>query len=171
MVVTDAKATLDRVLDPAYLEGLDDLDLDDVRARHIECVELENYFSYVRRILQGHLDILTADARRRSTGGSLEDLVASLPEILADGGGRPGPATTRIVPKLAPEDFDLPQELRRAVDSDATARLATMSDEELTDEIETLRAAEVQVSGDRRSLHEVLDRLERDLASRLAVEA
>ena len=51
-------------------------------------MELETEVSYVRRLTQARIDILEAEIERRATGGSLEDLIARLPQILADHGPR-----------------------------------------------------------------------------------
>ena len=62
-----------------------------------ECREVETELSYVRRLAQARIDIIRAEIDRRAAGGSLGDLIAALPEILADDGaarrsGRQPPA-------------------------------------------------------------------------------
>jgi hypothetical protein len=74
---------LDRVLDPSYLDGLADRPVDEVSAMKTECTELETEVSFIRRLAQGRIDILDAERDRRASGGSLEDLIASLSKILA----------------------------------------------------------------------------------------
>src|SRR4051812_4424042 len=92
-----------RVLDPTYLDGLDANTIEELRAKHAECVELETEVSYVRRLTQARIDILEAEVQRRSSGGSLEDLISRLPEILADAGPRGNPASSRLPLQMAPE--------------------------------------------------------------------
>src|SRR5262245_27952378 len=92
-----------RVLDPAYLEGIEERAVDELRAMHAECLELETEVSYVRRIAQARIDIVEAELDRRARGGSLEELIESLPQILADPGPRGDPATSRLPMQLAPE--------------------------------------------------------------------
>jgi len=172
--VTDAQQALARVLDPAYLATLEQRSLAELRAMHTECVELENFFSYVRRIAQGRLDILTAEIERRSTGGSVGELVAALPKILGgdDEESRPPAAQTRLVPHLAPDtEYELPQELATVLADDTLARLPSLTDDEVRAALDELDALEKRFSSERRSLHEVIDRIERDLAARLVVEA
>src|SRR2546421_8246523 len=82
---------LDRVLDPAYLEGLGDSPLDEVHAKKAECVELETEVSFVRRLAQARMDILDAERERRTSGGSLEDLIAGVARVLAPPGPPPAP--------------------------------------------------------------------------------
>ena len=96
MASLPAQRRLDRVLDPAYLEGLGDRPVDEVDSMKPECVELETEASFVRRLAQARIDILGAERRRRDEGGSLDDLIAGL---AADPGRRgpeagPGPGAT-----------------------------------------------------------------------------
>ena len=85
----------DRVLRDDYLADLGERPVADIRAMRAECEEAEVGVSFARRILQGHLDIVESELRRRDAGGvadanSLHDLVERLPEILADDHARSG---------------------------------------------------------------------------------
>ena len=161
---------LDRVLDPTYVEGLDAHTLDDVRRMRNECTEIETEVSYVRRLAQARIDILQAEIDRRSAGGSLGDLIQALPEILADSGPRSGAASTRLANPLAPSmSIQWNRGMERLVNDATLANLPTLSEDELRAAIEQLRELEQEVSNTRRSLHGVLDAIERELAHRLAV--
>jgi len=155
-----------RVLDPAYLADVESSSVDDLRAKHAECVELETEVSYVRRLTQARIDILEAEIGRRSSGGSLEDLIAQLPQILADSGPRGNPASSRLPLQMAPE-----QESEWAPDleefGDVLANLPTLTDAELDEAIAGLRSLEREVSDQRRALHGVIDRIDLSLASQL----
>ena len=100
--MTEGRRRIDVVLEPEYIAGLDERPDDDVRAMREECMELETEFSYVRRLAQARIEILTAEQERRANGGSVADLVAALPRILADSGPRPAPASSRLTHHLAP---------------------------------------------------------------------
>src|SRR3954471_18365833 len=100
--MVDRHARSARVLDPAYSDSLDALDEAGLRAKHAECVELETEVSYVRRLTQARIDILEAEIQRRTSGGSLEDLISRLPEILSDSGPRGNPASSRLPLQMAP---------------------------------------------------------------------
>src|SRR5690349_6319652 len=91
------------VLDPAYVAGLDDFGIEELRTKHAECVELETEVSYIRRLTQARIDILEAEVQRRSTGGSLEVLIKRLPQILSDDCTRGNPATSSLPLQMAPE--------------------------------------------------------------------
>lgn len=166
--MTEARARIDVVLAPGYLDGLGQWSLDDVRGAHEECIEIENEVSYSRRLAQARLEILAAERERRDTGGSVADLVAALPRILADPGPRPAPAASRLPRTLAPSALAEVGERESLITDDTLANLPTLSDEELESTTEALRAFEREVSERRRSLHGVMDRIDAELAQRMA---
>jgi hypothetical protein len=166
---------IDRVLAPDYLDGLDTRPLDEVRAKEAECAEIETEVSYVRRLAQARIDIVEAEIDRRAAGGSLgdlsdRDLAAALTEILVDDGPRRPAADTRLPNPLAPSmEISWSRGLERLIADDTLAQLPTLSEDELHTTLEQLRALEREVSEKRGALHEVMERLERDLAQRLSV--
>ncbi len=154
------------VLDPEYLVDLDASSIEDLRAKHAECVELETEVSYVRRVTQARIDILEAEVQRRSSGGSLEDLISRLPQILADPGPRGNPASSRLPLQMAPEqDSEWAPELEPF--DGVLANLPTLTDAELQDSIAGLRSLEREVSDQRRELFAVIDRIDTSLAAQL----
>jgi hypothetical protein len=163
----DHHARSARVLDPGYVDDLDAKTVDEVRAMHAECLELETEVSYVRRLVQARIDIVEAELGRRASGGSFEDLINALPQILADPGPRAAPASSRLPLKLAPD-----QESEWAPELEETdtllANLGSLSDDDLRDAVERLRALERDVSDERRGLFGVIDRIDQDLAARLS---
>jgi hypothetical protein len=155
-----------RVLDPTYVDDLDSNSIDQLRVKHAECVELETEVSYVRRLTQARIDILEAEVQRRSSGGSLEDLISRLPEILADPGPRGNPASSRLPLQLAPaQDSEWAPELERF--DGVLANLPTLTDAELEEAIAGLRSLERVVSDQRRELFAVIDRIDISLATQL----
>jgi hypothetical protein len=64
-----ANRRIDRVRDPAFVEGLGDLSLDDLRERRDECMAEREYLSLLRRLLQGRAEILQAELEGRGEGG------------------------------------------------------------------------------------------------------
>ena len=158
-----------RVLDPAYVVDLESRSIDDLRVRHAECLELETEVSYVRRLTQGRIDILEAEIGRRERGDSLEDLINSLPQILADPGPRGDPATSRLPMQMAPaHDSEWAPQL---AEFEATlTNLPDLSEDELTTAIDGLRSLERVVSDQRRALFGVIDRIDLLLAERLKAQ-
>ena len=73
---------IDKIRDPAFVQGLADLSLEDLRARRDDCLAEREYLSLLRRLLQGRAEILKAEATGRSSGETVP-LVDRLSEILA----------------------------------------------------------------------------------------
>ncbi len=159
---------LDKALDPSYVADLSARPVEEVRAMKTECVELETELSFVRRLAQGRLDILEAERERRDSGGSLEDLVADLSRILADDGPRPGPAQAHLPQQLVPSAaIEWTRGLEPLVGDATLVRLPDLTDDELAEARQQLGELEREVSGARRSLHEVLHLIEMELAQRI----
>jgi len=161
--MTDQHDRSARVLDSSYVADLADRETSDLRAMHAEVLELDTEVSYVRRLSQARIDILEAEIQRRATGGSLGDLINSLPQILADPGPRANPAKSRLPIQMAPaqESEWAPQ----LAESEALlANLPSLSEDELREAIVRLRSLEREVSDQRRQLHAVIDQIDRVLA-------
>ncbi len=162
---------IDRVLAPEYLTGLDARSLEEIRDMDHESAEIETELSYVRRLAQARMDILQAEVDRRAAGGSLGDLIAALPQILADDSPRPNPATTRFAdPSTGASEINFKRGLESLISDDTLANLPTLSDRDLETTMEQLRTLEDEVSTNRSALHAVMGTLARHLAQRLAVE-
>ena len=165
--MTEVRRRIDVVLAPDYLHGLDSLPLDDVRALHEECMELETEVSYVRRLAQARMEILSAEQERRATGGSVADLIAALPQILADQGPRPDPASSRLTRHLAPAPaIQWTRGREPLIVDDTLANLPSLSDETLASTLTELHELEREVSQRRRALHGVIDTIDAELARR-----
>ena len=94
---------LDIMLDDGYLDDLATKPIDEVQAMLEQCMEVETELSYVRRLAQARIDIVSAELDRRESGRSVEDLVALLPSILTDDAApRSDPAHSRLPRHLAP---------------------------------------------------------------------
>ena len=158
-----------RVLDPTYVDDLDSNSIDQLRVKHAECVELETEVSYVRRIAQARIDIVDAELSRRARGGSLEDLIESLPQILADPGPRGDPASSRLPMQLAPEQ-ESEWAPRLAEVEGVLTDLPGLSEGQLHEALEHLRVLEREVSDQRRSLFAVIDHIDLQLAERLRAD-
>lgn len=164
----ETRRRIDRILDPAFLTGLDTRPVDDVRTMRTDCREVETELSYVRRLAQARIEILNAELDRRAAGGSLGDLIEALPKILAGDGSRGEAADARLPQHLAPSmSIAWRRGLERLVNDATLATLPTLSDEELGSTLELLRELEHQVSTVRRDLHQVMGVLDRELAARL----
>jgi hypothetical protein len=168
--VNQQRRRIDRILDPTYLEELETRSTDELQDMHDECVKVETEVSYVRRLAQARVDILVAELDRRAAGGSLGSLIDALPRILADTGVRGGPESVRMPQHMAPQmDVEWTRGLEPLVTDATLANLPALADDDVRSTLERLRALESEVSSTRRSLHRVIDALDRELASRLRV--
>lgn len=159
---------VDRVLADDYLGDLPSKPIDGIRAMRDECRAIEDRVSYLRRMIQGRLDIVAADLRRRAEGGSAVDLatlIEQLPDILSDKGntGGPGRLPTGVMP---PEDETLTNELDRVAGPDVLGHLPELSDEEVAELARSIGELERRVSGSRRGLFGRIDALNGELARR-----
>jgi hypothetical protein len=78
---------LEQVLDDRFLDGHETFEADRLRAMRQRCQRVETSLSYLRRLAQGRIDIVTAELDRRAKGGDpfdLDDLVSQLPSVLSD---------------------------------------------------------------------------------------
>ena len=150
-VVPGGQRRIDRVLDPGFTEGVDRLGLPELRARREEAEAEEADVSYLRRLLQGRLDILRAELERRSA-------------ILTDDSPGTFSAIPRVqVPSRAGEHR---RRVERLVSDETIARLPELDVEELTRAVEVLAAEEEKVSTHRRAVQRAVDVLRGELARR-----
>jgi hypothetical protein len=163
---------VDVMLAPEYLDGLADQTLDQVRAMHEECLEVETEVSYVRRLAQARMDIVRAELDRRAAGGSVGDLVSALPRILADDAPRAAPERSRLPRHLAPApNIEWKRGLEHLITDATLVNLPSMSDEALEQTVVKLGELERETSERRRQLHAVIDTVEAELAARHVAQA
>jgi hypothetical protein len=168
------RPTLDRIqplLEPSYAQGLDARSLDDLRAMRTECAAVETALSYYRRLAQGRVEILDAELERRRRGGTVEELIAKLPEILGDG-GRSSAAQTRLADADPPIiELELAENRQQLVSDSTLVELPSLDDARIESIREEVAEFERELSELRRRLHGVLDGIEREIATRQAAGA
>ena len=158
----------ERVTHPSYLEGLQEKSIADLRAMREECREAETEVSFERRLCQARLDILSAEISRRE-GGTDDDLVARLPQILGGEARRDGdqPLPTRAPDFSAPRNADVPRRrVEEVVGEQTLARLTEIDLDELRQIIETLAEYERTVSARRHSIQDVMDKVQAEIVRR-----
>lgn len=163
------KPSLDELLAPSYVEALQDIPLPDVRARRAAATEVETGLSYLRRLIQGRLDIVAAERDRRAAGqaeGDVSDLVERLAGILSDHVRAPGMG--RLPSTIGPGEVDesLLAELDRLVPPEDLAHLGNLSDDELEAIVSQVDRLEQDVSRRRKALFDVIDRLQAEIVRR-----
>lgn len=158
----------DRLLTPDLLDGLAARPIEDVRSLRAQCVEVETGLSYLRRMVQGPLDIVQREQARRSSGdeGDLATLVDELPGLLAEHTRSSG--VGRLPQTLEPTSVDpaLEAELDRLVGGGRIATVPEMSDADLDELAAGLTAFERKVSEQRHAYFERIDALQAELTRR-----
>lgn len=166
--MTDHKRRrIDQALDEDFAADLETMPLDEIRRRRDMAEEVERELSYYRRLFHGRMDLLAFELRRRR-GEETRTLIEALPEILSSGltgGGDAGGFRHLSV------ELDLPEvtgrrDLDHILEDDALMRVTTMDEEELAGFQLMLAEAEKVVSGQRRRLHVVIDRLQAEIIDR-----
>lgn len=160
---------IDTILNGTYTQGLADKSESEVRELRDTAREVETEISFLRRLAQSRLDIFKAEIDRRSRGGSLSDLIAALPGILASGETRSSAPNSRLSSILAPSpSIEFKRGAESLVSDDSLANLDQLTDDELKEGITSLETFEVEISETRKSLHAVIDELENEIAQRTA---
>jgi hypothetical protein len=141
------------------------LRLSELRAMRRDAQRDEADLSYVRRLLQGRIDILRAELARRGGAAAPAGLVDRLPEILTDAPARHR-SSARHVTVGTPH-----REEYRALASDMLAEvelsdLQARTDEELAEGLGRLVRYEQQVSRRRQQLQHTADDCGAEIARR-----
>jgi hypothetical protein len=163
---------IDALTAPGVTNGLaqrQDVALRDMKD---EACAVENAVSYLRRLAQARIEILGAEQQRRREGGSVSELIGRLPEILAGAGGRANPGSSRLVePDSTITELRWPDGREQLVTGDASlASLPDTSDDDLAATLAQLEQFERELSDDRKRLHDVIQSVERELATRAAAD-
>ena len=156
---------IDHVLDAGFLNDLGSIALSEVRTRRHEAEQEEADLSYVRRLLQGRIDIVRAELGRR-TGDERGSLVDHLASILADGPpGEPhglGRHSTVEPSRVA----DHRRSVEQLVSDVGVSDVVNRSDDELAESLTRLTSYEAAVSRNRRRVQEVMDACTAEIARR-----
>lgn len=170
-VMDGGRRRIDRVLDPRFLDGMEDWPLEQLRDARADAEQEEVDLSYARRLLHARLDLLRAETEHRRRGSralaadTTDEMVASLAGLLADQPGRSfgmGRHAVRTPSRVG--------EHRRAAESAVAdvriSDLGGLDDEGLSAAVARLEGFEQQVSSSRRRVQLVLDTLSAELGRR-----
>jgi hypothetical protein len=163
---TGGNRRIDRVLGDDFLTGIATLAMDEVRTRRDDAEQEEVDVSYLRRLVQGRIDILRAELGRRNGEGT-GSLLADLPQILGETQPRTAPRGlgrhSSVEPSRADEHRRYVESLVADVDlSDVGAR----SDEELRSALSVFEREESDLSDKRRRIFAVLDACSTEITRR-----
>jgi hypothetical protein len=158
---------IDRVQDPAFLEGLDGLSLEDLRSRRDECLSEREYLSLLRRLVQGRAEILKAELGSRGDDGASSPLVERLAGILA--GDEPQVASRGEAVRVGVPEEELllaRRRVERLVADTGISDPSSLDDEQLAQAVDLLAKEERTVSDTRREVLRILDNLQDELKRR-----
>ena len=165
--MTEGHRRIDRIRDPAYLVGLADRDLEDVRALREECLAEREYLSLLRRLVQGRAEILKAELDGRGSDEDRGPLVDRLAGILA-GDEQPGPSRGEALKIGLPEEEMLlaRRRIERLVADAGISDPQTLDDDQLAEAVDILAREEQTVSEARGAVISVLDTVQDELKRR-----
>ena len=147
---------IDRVLADDYLDHIRSASMAELRTLRDEANQEETDISYIRRLVQGRMDIINAELARREGDGT-GSLIDDLPGILADSGRPPAHGLGKhatVEPSRADEHRRYVEQLVADVDlSDVGSREPA----ELITVLEALRDEEEELSIKRRQVQRVVD--------------
>jgi hypothetical protein len=160
------KRRIDRVLDPDFIQGLEALEMEELRRRRDLCRAEREYLSLVRRLLQGRRDILQAELEARRTGDRTGSIVDQLAATLADAAVGPSRGEAPVV-TIPEEELTLARRRIERLLSDARlSDLDGMSDEELETAVSRIDEEERAISEARGRVFGVHDALQEELKGR-----
>jgi hypothetical protein len=141
----------------------------EVRRLRAEAITTEAGVSYLRRLVQGRLDILLAESHRREIGDPPDDvphLIQRLPVILT--GHASGPGRGRPVPWVTSTDVEpeLQDRIQRIVSPHELVNLAGIDDQRFAGIIAGLVEVEHELSVRRKALHQLIDTLGEEIGRR-----
>ncbi|MCW2501244.1 MAG: AmfC protein [Frankiales bacterium] len=156
---------IDRVLAEDYLAGLGEAPLADVRASRDEAEQDEVDLSYIRRLVQGRMDIIRAELNHRE-GGAQGSVVDNLANVLADeprAGARGLGRHVTIEPSRVDSHRRYVEALVADVDLTDTAARTT---DELHHAMRVLSDEEQALSAKRRQVQAVMDTCQAEITRR-----
>jgi len=159
----NGRRRIDLVLADGFASDLGGLDMDEVRSRRREAEQEEADLSYVRRMLQGRMDILRAELARRASGGG--KIVEHLSQVLADS-GRDDHGLGRFLRVEPSRVADHRRLVEQVIADVGVSDVEHHSDDELRAALGRLEGFERGVSEDRHRVQQVMDALTTEVAAR-----
>jgi hypothetical protein len=157
-------------LHPDFCRDLREQPLAELRRRRVLADRRETGYSYLRRMVQGRLDIVADERAHRASGtpdvGGEASLVERLPSILATGIHAPGRG--RLSQTLDPADVDpgIDRRLDEIVSTAELTDLASLDDAAIDAALAALDDLEREVSVTRRALQQVVDAISAEIVRR-----
>jgi hypothetical protein len=158
---------IDLVLGDDFLADIDSVDLDDVRSRRREAEQEDADLSYIRRMLQGRMDILRAELSRRSEpGGGDEKIVDHLSRILSDEAGRADHGLGRFLTVEPSRVDEHRRKVEQVIADVGVSDVEGHSDDEVRAALRRLEDLEREVSETRQRVQKVMGALTKEITRR-----
>jgi hypothetical protein len=162
----NGRRRIDRILADDFAADLTSLDMDEVRSRRREAEQEEADLSYIRRMLQGRMDILRAELSRRSGGsGGDEKIVDHLSRILSDS-GRDDHGLGRFLTVEPSRVDDHRRSVEQVIADVGVSDVEGRPDEDLRAALARLEEFERRVSESRQRVQKVMDALTTEVTKR-----
>lgn len=162
--IAGGRRRVDRVLGKGFLDDLEGLSLQELRERRHDAEQEDADLSYIRRLLQGRLDIIRAERDRRAKEAG-ERVVDHLAAVLAD-----GPRSTHGSGRfLSVEPSRVAESRRRVEQLIADPHLSdidTLTDGEIAQAYQEISDHEQAVSDLRHRVQVAMDTLTAEVARR-----
>lgn len=165
-----ARRRLDRILAADYGVGIGEMGLDDIRTRRDDCLAEREFLSYLRRLLQGRIEILRAEESRRADGLPVDErpVEERLAEIFAQETPQGSSRGELLSVELPEEEMtQARRRLERVMANSAFSDPGTMSDEGLEQVIAHLEIEEREVSDTRRKVMDLHDAFLEEFKARM----
>jgi hypothetical protein len=164
---TQGHRRIDRIREDAYLAGLTERPLEELRELREECLAEREYLSLLRRLVQGRAEILSAELEARGSDEVRAPLVDRLAGILA--GDESRGASRGEALKIGVPDEEMLLARRRVERLVADAGISdpqTLDDDQLAEAVDILAREETNVSEARGAVIVVLDAVQDELKRR-----
>ena len=156
------KRRIDKVLAEDYLADIRSRSLQSIRSLREEADQEETDLSYLRRLLQGRVDLVVAELRQR---GGDDAAPADLPHILGEQkrGAAHGLGRHLVA---EPSNVGLERRAEEKIANMDVTNLRTLPDDELDQLLVRLQAKEAEVSAVRRRVQAVFDAASAEITRR-----
>ena len=159
---------LEELLISDELTSLSSQPIEQLRSLRDRLGDIEAGLSFGRRMAQGRLDIVMAEAQSRSHGGSAtaSELLSRLPDVLSSqsrSGSQPRPRREVELPPFADEILD---DLEGLLSSTELAVLGALDDISLERAADRISGYERRISLKRHEVHRLIDEIQEEIIGR-----
>jgi hypothetical protein len=165
--IEGGRRRVDRVLGEGFLVGLDDLSLQELRERRHDAEQEDADLSYIRRLLQGRLDIIRAELDRRQESSG-QRVVDHLGAVLSDDTPRVNHGSGRFLNVEPSRVAESRRRVEQLIADPHLSDIGSLSDIEIRAAYDEIATHEREVSDLRRRVQATMDTLTAEVARRYA---